>query len=60
MQAYGIDLHRERIDWREFCALLSCVPESTALINVIKMRASGAAENMDGGLEKLFHQLEEM
>jgi hypothetical protein len=40
LQAFGLDLQKDKLDWRVFRALLSCIPESTALFNVMKIRAA--------------------
>jgi len=60
LQTYGINLHKDRLDWREFCVLLSCIPENTALVSVMKSRANGycKSENINAGLEILFNKLE--
>jgi hypothetical protein len=57
MQTYGIDLQKEEIDWREFCALLSSVPENTALFYVMKNRLSESSESLNDGLETLYNKL---
>ncbi|MDR2558759.1 MAG: bacteriophage Gp15 family protein [Oscillospiraceae bacterium] len=57
MQTYGIDLQKDDIDWREFYALLSCIPENTALFCVMKARLSMTSEDLNDGLETLFNQL---
>jgi hypothetical protein len=57
MQTYAIDLQKDKLDWREFCALLSCIPENTALFCVMKSRLSETYESLNDGLEMLFNQL---
>ncbi|MCL2698545.1 MAG: bacteriophage Gp15 family protein [Oscillospiraceae bacterium] len=57
LQTYGIDLQKDKIDWREFNVLLSCIPENTALFCVMKSRLAEPFENIDDGLETLFEKL---
>jgi hypothetical protein len=57
MQVYGIDLYKDRLDWRSFCALLSCIPENTALFSVMRARQCETSESMNEGLETLFNKL---
>jgi hypothetical protein len=57
MQTYAIDLQKDEIDWHKFCALLSCIPENTALYCVMKSRLSDMSESLNDGLETLFNKL---
>ena len=45
LQIYGIDLHKNNIDWREFCVLLSCMPDNTVLMNIVRIRTMEMPEN---------------
>ncbi|MCL2698327.1 MAG: bacteriophage Gp15 family protein [Oscillospiraceae bacterium] len=57
MQTYGINLQKDKLNWREFYALLSCIPENTALFYVMKNRIEQTEESLDDGLETLFNKL---
>jgi len=57
LQTYGINLQKDELDWREFCTLLSCVPENTALFCVMKNRLTETSERLEDGLEALFEKL---
>jgi hypothetical protein len=57
LQTYGIDLQYDGLDWREFCVLFSCLPESTALFSVMKSRLTDPSEDIHDGLETLFDKL---
>lgn len=37
-QAYGINLHKQKLDWREFMALLQSMPEKTKIREIIRIR----------------------
>ena len=39
MQAYGINLYRDRLHWFEFTALLSCIPEGSKYSEILSIRA---------------------
>ncbi|MDL2293212.1 bacteriophage Gp15 family protein [Ruminococcaceae bacterium OttesenSCG-928-D13] len=43
-QAYGIDLHKEKLDWREFMALLQSMPEKTKIREIIRIRTEPLPE----------------
>ena len=61
LQSFHIDLYKNELDWREFIALLSCIPENTVLFHVIKARKENGHENTydyKNGLEQLFSKLE--
>jgi hypothetical protein len=57
LQTYAIDLQKDELDWRKFCALLSCIPENTALFCVMKSRLAETSESLNDGLETLFKEL---
>ncbi|MCL2077394.1 MAG: bacteriophage Gp15 family protein [Oscillospiraceae bacterium] len=59
LQAYGLDLNKKGLDWRTFCSLLCCIPEGTALFNVMKNRTENTeiTQDIDDGLEILFNKL---
>lgn len=39
LQAYNINLYRDRLHWFEFCGLLSCLPEGTRYSEILSIRA---------------------
>ena len=39
MQAYGINLYRDRLHWFEFAGLLSCIPEGSKYSEILSIRA---------------------
>ena len=39
MQAYGINLYRDRLHWFEFTGLLSCIPEGSKYSEILSIRA---------------------
>lgn len=39
LQAYGINLFRDKLHWFEFCCLLSCIPEGNKYSEVLSVRA---------------------
>jgi hypothetical protein len=59
LQAYGIDLQRDNLDWRAFCALLCNIPECTALHKIIRarMNENQTTQSIGDGLEALFEKL---
>jgi len=57
LQTYGINLNKGNLDWREFCVLLSCIPENTALFSVMQARTGETFESMNDGLEALLNKL---
>ena len=38
-QVYGINLYKDKLNWFEFCCLLSCVPEGNRYSDVLSIRA---------------------
>ena len=39
MQAYGINLFRDKLNWFEFSCLLSCIPEGSKYSDILSIRA---------------------
>ena len=39
LQAYGINLYRDKLHWFEFCCLLSCIPEGNKYSDVLSIRS---------------------
>lgn len=39
LQAYGINLFREKLHWFEFCCLLSCMPEGNKYSDILSIRS---------------------
>ena len=39
MQAYGINLYRDKLHWFEFTGLLSCIPEGSKYSEILSIRA---------------------
>lgn len=55
LQSFGIDLHNDELAWRDFCTLLSCIPESTVLFNIMKIRTMEIPKNISSeDAEKLY------
>ncbi|MCL2107765.1 MAG: bacteriophage Gp15 family protein [Oscillospiraceae bacterium] len=55
LQAYGINLHKDELQWSEFCALISALPEGTAIYNVMKIRAMEIPANLSAeDAEKIY------
>lgn len=58
-QSYGLEIHREKLHWFEFMAMLDCVNEDSSLSNALQIRGTDTSQ-MKGKQRRDFERIKKL